>query len=142
MQTQHQFNILVADESHLSFAQIICDEMASSAQARGTGIAKRTPEYIQEKMREGKAVIAFNQDGIWAGFCYIETWSESSYVANSGLIVAPAFRKGNYSFEQLPLKKTKRSPALFQFSSSPSFFPPGPVLFQTQHSVLCPSAWE
>src|SRR5205809_2450690 len=94
MQTQQQFDILVANESHLSFAQIICDEMASSAMARGTGIAKRTPEYIQEKMKEGKAVIAFNQDGIWAGFCYIETWSHGEYVANSGLIVAPAFRKG------------------------------------------------
>ena len=94
MQTQHQFQIVVANESHLSFAQIICDEMASSAQARGTGIAKRTPDYIQQKMREGKAVIAFNQDGIWAGFCYIETWSHGEYVANSGLIVAPAFRKG------------------------------------------------
>lgn len=68
--------------------------MASSAKARGTGIAKRSPEYIQEKMREGKAVIAFNQDGIWAGFCYIETWSHGEYVANSGLIVAPSFRKG------------------------------------------------
>ncbi len=94
MQTQHQFEILVANESHLSFAQIICDEMAASAQARGTGIAKRAPEYIQQKMSEGKAVIAFNQDGIWAGFCYIETWSHGEYVANSGLIVAPAFRKG------------------------------------------------
>ena len=93
MQTQ-QFKILVADNSHLSFAQIICDEMASSAMARGTGIAKRSPEYIQAKMREGKAVIAFNADGIWAGFCYIETWSHGEYVANSGLIVAPAFRKG------------------------------------------------
>ena len=93
MQSQ-QFKILVADQSHLSFAQIICDEMASSAQARGTGIAKRSPEYIQDKIREGKAVIAFNQDGIWAGFCYIETWSHGEYVANSGLIVAPAFRKG------------------------------------------------
>jgi hypothetical protein len=94
MQTQQQFKILVANESHLSFAQIICDEMASSAQARGTGIARRSPEYIQDKMREGKAVIAFNQDGIWAGFCYIETWGHGEYVANSGLIVAPAFRKG------------------------------------------------
>ena len=93
MQTQ-QFQILVANESHLGFAQIICDEMASSAKARGTGIAKRTPEYIQEKIREGKAVIAFSHDGIWAGFCYIETWSHGEYVANSGLIVAPAFRKG------------------------------------------------
>lgn len=94
MEVQHQFQILVANESHLSFAPVICDEMASSAKARGTGIAKRSPEYIQEKMREGKAVIAFNQNGIWAGFCYIETWSHGEYVANSGLIVAPSFRKG------------------------------------------------
>jgi len=94
METQQQFQVIVANESHLSFAQIICDEMASSAKARGTGIAKRSPEYIQQKMREGRAVIAFNQDGIWAGFCYIETWSHGEYVANSGLIVAPAFRKG------------------------------------------------
>lgn len=94
METQHQFQVLVANDSHLSFAQIICDEMAASAKARGTGIAKRSPEYIQEKMREGKAVIAFNQDGIWAGFCYIETWSHGEYVANSGLIVSPNFRKG------------------------------------------------
>ncbi|AXY76261.1 GNAT family N-acetyltransferase [Paraflavitalea soli] len=94
METQQQFQILIANETHLDFAQIICDEMLSSAKARGTGIAKRSPEYIQQKMREGKAVIAFNQDGIWAGFCYIETWSHGEYVANSGLIVAPAFRKG------------------------------------------------
>ena len=90
---QEQFQILIANESHTGFGQIICDEMASSAQARGTGIAKRSPEYIQAKMREGKAVIAFRSDGIWAGFCYIETWSHGEYVANSGLIVAPAFRK-------------------------------------------------
>lgn len=94
MEQQQRFSIVIANESHCSFAQIICDEMASSAKARGTGIAKRTPEYVQEKMREGKAVIAFNQDGIWAGFCYIETWGHGEYVANSGLIVAPAFRKG------------------------------------------------
>ncbi|PWU04632.1 MAG: GNAT family N-acetyltransferase [Bacteroidetes bacterium] len=94
METQQQFRILVADDSHLDFAQIICDEMASSAMARGTGIAKRSPDYIKEKMKEGKAVIAFTSDGIWAGFCYIETWSHGEYVANSGLIVAPQFRKG------------------------------------------------
>lgn len=92
MQAQ-QFQILVANESHLGFAQIICDEMAASARARGTGIAKRSPEYIMEKMREGKAVIAFSPDGFWAGFCYIETWSHGEYVANSGLIVSPAYRK-------------------------------------------------
>jgi hypothetical protein len=93
MEQEQKFKILIADPSHQDFAQIICDEMESSAKARGTGIAKRSPDYIKEKMREGKAVIAFTEDGIWAGFCYIETWSHGEYVANSGLIVAPAFRK-------------------------------------------------
>jgi hypothetical protein len=93
MEQEQKFKILIADPSHQDFAQIICDEMESSAKARGTGIAKRSPEYIKEKMREGKAVIAFTEDSIWAGFCYIETWSHGEYVANSGLIVAPVFRK-------------------------------------------------
>jgi len=90
---QQEFQILIANESHQDFAQIICNEMESSAMARGTGIAKRSPEYIKDKMREGKAVIAFTMEGIWAGFCYIETWSHGGYVANSGLIVSPPFRK-------------------------------------------------
>src|SRR6185295_1116986 len=94
MNQEQEFQIIVADETYEGFAEIICDEMAASALARGTGIAKRSPDYIREKMREGKAVIAFTKDGIWAGFCYIETWSHGDYVANSGLIVAPAFRKG------------------------------------------------
>jgi len=93
MEQEQKFRIIIADPSHQDFAQIICDEMESSAKARGTGIAKRSPEYIKEKMREGKAVIAFTEGGIWAGFCYIETWSHGEYVANSWLIVAPAFRK-------------------------------------------------
>jgi len=88
-----QFNIIVADEQHAKYAQIICDEMESSAKARGTGIAKRSPDYIVEKMREGKAVIALSTTGEWAGFCYIETWEHGNYVANSGLIVSPLFRK-------------------------------------------------
>jgi len=93
MEQEQKFTIQIANSSYQDFAQIICDEMESSAKARGTGIAKRSPEYIKEKMREGKAVIAFTENGIWAGFCYIETWSHGEYVANSGLIVAPAFRK-------------------------------------------------
>ena len=88
------FKVLVADESHFPFAETICNEMEESAKARGTGIAKRSPDYIREKMREGKAVIAFSAEGEWAGFCYIETWSHGEYVANSGLIVSPRFRKG------------------------------------------------
>ena len=93
MNQDNEFQILIADQTHEGFAELICEEMASSAKARGTGIAKRSPDYIRQKMREGKAVIAFTKDGIWAGFCYIETW-DGDYVANSGLIVAPEFRKG------------------------------------------------
>ncbi len=93
MEQQQQFQILVADDSHVRFAETICDEMAESAKARGTGIAKRSPGYISEKIKEGKAVIALSETGEWAGFCYIETW-KGEYVANSGLIVSPKFRKG------------------------------------------------
>ncbi|MBX7125483.1 MAG: GNAT family N-acetyltransferase [Cyclobacteriaceae bacterium] len=67
--------------------------MEESAKARGTGIAKRSPDYIQMKIQEDKAVIAVTNDGTWVGFCYIEAWEHGKYVANSGLIVSPAFRK-------------------------------------------------
>ena len=91
--TIQDFDIQVATAQHVDFAPIICDEMAESAKARGTGIAQRTPEYVANKMLEGKAVIALHKDGTWAGFCYIETWSHGDFVANSGLIVAPQYRK-------------------------------------------------
>ncbi|MFL5741809.1 MAG: GNAT family N-acetyltransferase [Flavisolibacter sp.] len=84
--------IRVATPEDKVYARTITDEMESSAMARGTGIAKRSPEYIAEKMHEGKAVIALTPEGSWVGFCYIETW-EGEYVANSGLIVAPEYRK-------------------------------------------------
>ncbi|CAL1516919.1 hypothetical protein MMC2321_00648 [Chitinophaga sp. MM2321] len=66
--------------------------MESSAMARGTGIAKRSPAYVEAKMQEGKAVIAVTDKGEWVGFCYIEAWGHGKFVANSGLIVNPAFR--------------------------------------------------
>jgi len=87
------FDILVATAQHVDYAQQICDEMAESAKARGTGIAQRSPDYVANKMLEGKAVIALHKEGTWAGFCYIETWSHGDFVANSGLIVDPQFRK-------------------------------------------------
>ncbi len=84
--------VMVANESHFRFAQEICDEVFVSSKERGTGIAKRTPEYVIEKMAAGKAVIAVSEDGRFAGFSYIESWEDKHYVANSGLIVAHAFR--------------------------------------------------
>jgi len=85
--------IRVATVADSHYANTITDEMAASAAARGTGIAKRTPEYVTQKIEEGTAVIAVTPQGEWVGFCYIETWSHGEYVANSGLIVAPAYRK-------------------------------------------------
>lgn len=87
------FIIQVATAEHEKWAKTITDEMASSAAARGTGIAQRTPEYIISKMQEGKAIIALTKDNEWAGFCYIETWEHGRFVANSGLIVHPDYRK-------------------------------------------------
>jgi hypothetical protein len=87
------FNIYNATTADFHYAEEICREMEESAKARGTGIAKRNPDYIRTKMEEGKAVIATTKEGNWAGFCYIETWSHGEYVANSGLIVRPEYRK-------------------------------------------------
>ena len=42
-------------------------------------------------MKSGNAVIALDEHLNLAGFCYIETWEEKKYVANSGLIVDPNF---------------------------------------------------
>lgn len=90
---EHPFLVRVTEPEDKKYSQIITVEMESSAKARGTGIAKRTPEYIEKKMDEGRAVIAFSHQGEWAGFCYIEEWGHGKFVANSGLIVSPPFRK-------------------------------------------------
>ena len=85
--------IVTASKEHFKYAEEICKTIEEAAKIRGTGIAKREPEYIKSKMREGKAVIALTSKGRFAGFCYIESWGkEKNYVANSGLIVVPEFR--------------------------------------------------
>lgn len=83
--------IVIANKSHIAYAGIICDTISDAAQVRGTGIAKRKPEYIATKMENGNAVIAL-ENGKFAGFCYIEQWGHGKFVANSGLIVHPDFR--------------------------------------------------
>ena len=90
---EHQIIVRIANSGDSHFAETITAEMQESAKARGTGIAKRSPQYIIQKMIEDKAVIAVTDDNTWVGFCYIEEWSHGEFVANSGLIVAPAFRK-------------------------------------------------
>jgi N-acetylglutamate synthase-like GNAT family acetyltransferase len=105
---EQQIIVRVAHSGDVHYSITITDEMASSAKARGTGIAKRSPEYVAKKIEEGKSVIAHTQDGTWVGFCYIEAWQHGQFVANSGLIVSPAFRKSGIA------KKIKQT--IFQLS--------------------------
>lgn len=83
--------VQIASKKHYIYAQEICTMMEDAAKVRGTGIAKRTPEYLIRKMDEGKAVIVVDGDKP-VGFCYIESWGGQQYVANSGLIVHPEYR--------------------------------------------------
>ncbi|AZJ36049.1 GNAT family N-acetyltransferase [Tenacibaculum singaporense] len=83
--------VVIADQSHSKYAEIICQTIDEAALVRGTGIAKRKPEYIITKLENGNAVIALDGDQ-FAGFCYIEAWSHGKFVANSGLIVHPNYR--------------------------------------------------
>jgi hypothetical protein len=83
--------IVIADKSHSIYADIICETISEAAKVRGTGIAKRKPEYIINKMENGNAIVALDGDQ-FAGFCYIEAWNHGKFVANSGLIVHPNYR--------------------------------------------------
>ena len=87
-----EFQVTVAQECHTAYAEDICQEIYISSLERKTGIANRSPEYINAKIRAGKAVIALTDTGEFAGFSYIESWGGKSFVANSGLIVAHKFR--------------------------------------------------
>lgn len=86
-----QIEVMVADASHEVYVDTILETITAAAKVRGTGIATRTHEYLAQKMKEGKAIIALNGDE-FAGFCYIESWGNKQYVANSGLIVVEKFR--------------------------------------------------
>lgn len=84
-------SVIFAEPEHASHAQHIVDLIYESALQRGTGIAKRSPEYIAKKITGGKAVVALHGDRL-VGFSYIESWDHGDFVATSGLIVDPEYR--------------------------------------------------
>ncbi|MBR1519032.1 MAG: DUF559 domain-containing protein [Prevotella sp.] len=86
-----EIKIVVADESHEKYVDSILQTISDAASVRGTGIARRTHEYLLDKILQAKAVIALAGDR-FAGFSYIETWENKKYVTTSGLIVHPDFR--------------------------------------------------
>ena len=104
-------SVQVAQSGHTVYAELICHLMEESARQRGTGIAKRSPEYVAKKIDQGHAVIALMGEEL-AGFCYIETWSHGQYVANSGLIVHPDYRSSGLA-RQIKLKIFEHSRALY-----------------------------
>jgi len=107
-----KFSVQVATPDHVHFAKEICELIEVSAHQRGTGIAKRSPEYISDKIASSKAIMAL-VDGKLAGFCYIESWGGKKYVANSGLIVKHEYRSMGIA------KKVKRK----AFEHSQKVFP-------------------
>ncbi|MBQ8046672.1 MAG: GNAT family N-acetyltransferase [Prevotella sp.] len=94
MATEKKSDIVVryADEADVKYAERICQLIFESAKARNTGIAKREPSYIAQKMTGGKAVVAVDGDRL-VGFSYIECWEHGDFVATSGLIVDPEYRR-------------------------------------------------
>ena len=88
---KNSINISFAQPEHADYAEQICQLIYESALQRGTGIARRSPEYISSKITGGKAVVALDGDKL-VGFSYIECWGHGDYVATSGLIVDPEYR--------------------------------------------------
>lgn len=122
---QQEIKVLVANHSHIKYVQTILDTIEAAAKVRGTGIAKRSPEYVEQKIREGKAIIALAGDE-FAGFCYIESWGNKQFVANSGLIVVEKFRKHGLA------KKIKR----YAFSLARLMFPEAKVFGLTSGAAV------
>jgi len=91
IKSKMKIDVMVASEKHLKYVTAINDTIDEAAKARGTGIARRTDEYIADKINQGKAIIALNREE-FVGFCYIESWGHEKFVANSGLIVKPSYR--------------------------------------------------
>ncbi len=91
MKDVKKIRVEVAGKQHIKYVDEINNAIDIASKQRGTGIARRSDEYLIAKISEGKAIIALDKD-IFAGFCYIETWSNKGFVANSGLIVVPEYR--------------------------------------------------
>ncbi len=113
-----EFRIYITDKSFVNYSEEVCRLIEESAAQRGTGIARRPLEYIRQKIEDGKAVICLSDDNKLAGFCYIETWSNADYVANSGLVVHPAYRQRGLA------KKIKRK----AFNLSRQLFPKAKII--------------
>ena len=81
-----EIKIRKVTKKDIVFSLLLSSMYKASAQKRKTGIATRSPEYITKKIIDGDAIIATSGKEL-VGFCYIETFTNGTYVSNSGLIV-------------------------------------------------------
>ena len=79
----NRFIITVAKEEHLVYVPEIEKAIIEAAQVKGTGIAKRSAKYLTDKISQGKAIIALDDNRKFAGFCYIESWGHDRFVVKS-----------------------------------------------------------
>ena len=93
-----KIDVMVASVGHLKYVKVINDTIDEAAKARGTGIARRTDEYIADKINQGKAIIALNREE-FVGFCYIESWGlvKPSY---RGMGVAKRIKKAAFDLSR------------------------------------------
>lgn len=89
--SEKKVSVVYAEPCHAVYAEHICNLIYESALQRGTGIARRSNDYISRKITGGKAVVALDGDKL-VGFSYIECWGHGDFVATSGLIVDPEYR--------------------------------------------------
>lgn len=119
------FEVRRAVEKDLILAPSIVEEINYWARFRTTGVVGRTAAYIEDKIKEGKAFIAFSPTGEWVGFCYLEVWEHRRYVANSGLIIKPEYRKSGLAKKLKEVsfrftRKTYPQAKIFSLTSKPS----------------------
>lgn len=111
---------MFADASHTKYAEHICQLIYESALQRGTGIAKRSPEYISEKITGGKSVVALDGDRLVgsaisrAGNTAISLPRRVSLsIPNIGTVVLPSrsrTRRSNLHDDDFPMRNYSVSP--------------------------------
>lgn len=87
-----EFTIEKARCIHTFWIKEICEVTLSLVISHGRDISEHSPELLETKMKKGEAVIAFASDGRWAGFSFISSCENGSYISNSALVIAPEFR--------------------------------------------------
>ena len=96
MEQEIELEVLVAGPEHEKYVDTILETIAEAAKVRGTGIAKRTHEYLATKMKEAKAA---SMSGNYVYVLPNETMYKRVSTPNSirEMMKVPGFVSINYS---------------------------------------------